>query len=261
MTAPQSWVWDGSSFVPCNGIPISDRGFRYGMALFESLAIRGGKVEFLEAHLERLTTACRGCGWPVDPAVLACAGKQLSQGLDSMFARIYITAGEGGPVAPVTTPRIFLYVEPRESLPMQRLRVGLHREPFLPVLGGTKTTNYWGNIAALQNARETGEDEALLFNPHGCLISSCMANVFVEVEGRLMTPHLASGARAGVVREWVIQSREVVQSDLSREEVSQASACFLTSCWTGIAPVAVLDGRPLHTSLGETLHAEFFSRE
>ena len=260
MNVSQSWHWNGSAFTPCGGIPVSDRGFRYGMALFESMAIREGKVEFLEAHLARLEAACRQCGWPVDFAVLARAGEWFDQVAAPAFGRIYVTAGEGGPSDPVTAPQVVLFVEPRRAPSPQPCRVAIHPEPFLPLLGGLKTANYWANVAALQAARAAGCDEALLFHPRGELISACMANVFAVVDGQLVTPPVVCGARAGVVREWVMGRRVVAERALSRADLLRASECFLTSCWAGVTPVASLDGRPLSTTLAEALRAGFFNR-
>ncbi len=257
MTASQACLWNGAAFVPCNGIPVADRGFRYGMALFESLAVRDGRVDFLDAHLARLETACRQCGWPLDPTVFACAGEPLRQMDGPAFARIYVTAGEGGPCDPVTAPQVILFTESRGAPSPEPCRMAVHPEPFLPLLGGLKTANYWANIAALQAARALGCEEALLFNPRGELISACMANVFVELEGQLVTPPVACGARAGVVREWVMGRRAVLERSLTREELSRVSGCFLTSSWAGVKPVGWLDGRPLETALGEALREAF----
>ena len=258
--AAQNFIWNATAFVPCNGIPASDRGFRYGMALFESLAVRDGRVEFLDAHLARLASACRQCAWPFDSAVLACAAEELRQVPGPAFARIYVTAGEGGPADPVTAPRVVLLAEPRSAPSPEPCRVTLHSEPFLPLFGGLKTANYWANLAALQMAHAAGCDEALLFNPRGELVSACMANVFVEWEGQLVTPPIASGARAGVVREWVMGRRTVVERTLTRADLAGITGCFLTSSWMGVRPVVALEGRPLQTASAEALRAEFFNR-
>lgn len=254
--ALETFIWTGTGFVACEGLPISDRGFRYGMALFESLAIRNGRVEFLNEHLARLETACRQCGWLVPSTALAGAGAWLTQASEPAFARIYITAGAGGPLAPVTAPQVVLFAEPRNAPTGKPIRMGLHPSPFLPLLGGLKTVNYWANIAVLN----AGCDETLLFNPRGELISACMANVFLELDGQLVTPPLSTGARAGVIREWVMARRGVIERTISREETHRVTGCFLTSCWNGVTPVAMLDGKPLHTDFAEALRTEFFNR-
>ena len=257
---PTTFLWTGTAFAPGASVPLTDRGFRYGMALFESLAVRNGRVELLDAHLARLEAATRRCGWPLDPAILACAGEALAQLGGPAFARIYVTAGDGAPTAPVTAPRVFLFAEPREAPAKEPIRVRLHPEPFLPVLGGLKTANYWANAEALRQAHTAGCGEALLFNPRGELISGCMANVFVELDGQLVTPPLSSGARAGTVREWVLSQRGGAERLLTRNDLSKGTGCFLTSCWAGVTPVAELAGRPLDIHFAETLRAEFFSR-
>lgn len=263
--SPISFLWTGLGFEPCASIPLTDRGFRYGMAFFESIAVRGGGVEFLEGHLSRLEAACRECGWAVDGGVVRKAGEPLEQLAHSssgpLFSRIYVSAGDGGPADPVTAPRVFVFAEPR-ALPVARaLRVRLHSSPFIPVLGGLKTANYWPNAEALRQARQAGVDEALLCNPCGELVSACMANVFVELDGKWVTPPTGCGARAGVTRDWVMQRRGIIERPLRHEALSRVTACFLTSCWQGPVPVSHLEGRALGTNFAEALREEFFRRE
>lgn len=244
---------------------MTDRGFRYGMSLFESLAIRRDKVEFLAGHLARLETACRQCGWPLAPSLLIRAGELLHGLLPGpTFARIYVTAGDGAPTAPVEAPRIFILTEPRTVNPRETCRVALRPAPHVPLLGGLKTANYWANLESLAWAHKDGFDEALLFNTDGALVSACMGNVFAMFEGELVTPHPSTGARAGLVREWVMQrftGCKIVQRALTWGDLDQVSECFLTSSWKGIVPVVSLDARPLQTNVAEALRAEFWSEE
>jgi len=257
-------LWNGADFVPCAGVPFTDRGFRYGMSLFESLAVRSGGVEFLDAHLARLEEACRRCGWPVCSAALARAGEWLRALCGPAFARIYVTAGDGSPAGSVVTPRVFLFAEPRSMAAEQECcRAVCRPVPHLPVFAGFKTGNYWANLEAVAWARNSGVDEALLFNPEGNLISACMANVFVLRNGQWVTPDPASGARAGVAREWVLRKSSlgrVTQQALNRSDLSEATGCFLTNSWLGVLPVSILDGRRLDTAAGERLRAEFFAK-
>ena len=54
---PGAWRFQSGLWKPCAGVPIEDRGFRYGMSVFETVAIHRGRAVFLEAHLERLIRA------------------------------------------------------------------------------------------------------------------------------------------------------------------------------------------------------------
>jgi 4-amino-4-deoxychorismate lyase len=93
------------------------------------------------------------------------------------------------------------------------------------------------------------------------LVSACCANVFVVHDDRIATPPRSSGARAGVIREWVIARRKVEERRLRREDVVNADEIFLTNSWLGVMPVATVEGRPLgHRSIGPKLAAELENR-
>jgi branched-subunit amino acid aminotransferase/4-amino-4-deoxychorismate lyase len=235
------------------------------MSLFESLAIRRDKVEFLAGHFARLEAACRQCGWPLAPSLFIRAGELLRSLLPGpVFARIYVTAGDGDPGAPVVAPRIILLAEPRAVDLRKSYRVALRPAPHVPLMGGLKTANYWANVESRAWAHRDGFDEALLFNTDGALISACMANVFAVFEGELVTPHPSTGARPGLIREWVMQrytGSKIVQRALTWGDLDRVTECFLTSSWNGVVPVTSLDARPLQTTVAEALKAEFWAEE
>jgi branched-subunit amino acid aminotransferase/4-amino-4-deoxychorismate lyase len=239
-----AWHWCDDRFERCDSVPLADRGFRYGMSVFESLRVTGGEAEFLEKHVARLVQACAEREIALDDGALPPVGALFSG--QSGFARIYVTAGDGGPSAPAEAPRVFVLLEDRAPPGADDAwEIGLHEESYHAPFGGLKTANYWFNCDALAQARGRGFDETLLFNDRAELVSACMANVFVVRDDRISTPPRSSGARAGVIREWVIGRRKVEERRLRREDVVNADEIFLTSSWIGVMPVATLEGRPL----------------
>ena len=239
-----AWQWTGSAFAPCESVPLTDRGFRYGMSVFESLRVVAGEAEFFEKHVARLITACGEREFAVAESALRAAEQVLTKSGDG-FARIYVTAGDGAPTAPASAPRVFLFNEPRALPTEDSFEITFHDEPYRAPFGGLKTANYWFNTNALALTRARKFDEALLFNDLAELVSACMANVFLVHDGRIATPARSSGARAGVIREWVIARRKVEERRLRREDVISADEIFLTNSWLGVLPVATLEGRPL----------------
>ncbi|MEA3208179.1 MAG: branched-chain amino acid aminotransferase [Chthoniobacter sp.] len=258
----RSWRWNGAAFEPCDSVPLSDRGFRYGMSLFESLRVTRGNAEFFAQHLARLVQACAEREFAVDEAALSRAGALFAGDALSGFARLYVTAGDGPPAVAVEAPRLFVLFEERPPPPPDEAwELTLHDETYAAPFGGLKTANYWFNTDALARARGRGFDEALLFNDRAELVSACMANVFVVRDDRLSTPSRSSGARSGVIREWVINRRKVAERRLRREDIVNADEIFLTNSWIGILPVATLEGRPLGPrSVGPKLAAELETR-
>lgn len=248
----------GPVWEPCESLPLADRGFRYGMSVFETVAVRDGRPLMLEEHLERLERAAGDCGGGL-PALPGFEFSQLGTGL----LRFYLTAGEGGLYALFEGQAYALFDEAEVSWNLPTLRVASSAAPYLPRPGGWKTGNYWQNLDALAAARRAGCEEALVFNPAGMLVGAAMANVFLQIDGRWMTPALETGARDGAVRAWVLGTLEVSEEILDAEALRRCSAAFLTNSRIGIRPIAELDGRPLEVACAEIQRRyfdEIFSR-
>ncbi len=258
----KAWRWNGTAYEPCDSLPLTDRGFRYGMAVFESLRVANGAIEFFDRHLTRLVQACAEREINVSEAALTAGRVLLAEEGSTGFARFYVTGGDGGPADPAYQPRIFVFIEPRTPPDSEDAwEVTLHDESFQPLFGGLKTANYWFNCDALAQAHRRGFDEALLFNDRAELVSACCANVFIVRDDRLATPPRSSGARPGVIREWVIGRRKVEERRLRREDVVNADEIFLTNSWVGVMPVATVEGRPLGArAIGPRLAGELARR-
>ena len=56
--SPVCWQWNDDRFLSVAGVPFTDRGFRYGMSVFESIVIHNGRPVFLREHLNRLALSC-----------------------------------------------------------------------------------------------------------------------------------------------------------------------------------------------------------
>lgn len=231
------------------------------MSLFESLRVINGQVEFFEKHAMRLLSACAELDFEVNEAAVGRAEAVIAAAEMDGFARIYVTGGDGGPAAAAAKPRIYVFIEERAHTEEESFEVAISDDTYRPMFGGLKTANYWFNTAALAHAKAQRFDETLLFNDFAELVSACCANVFVVRDDRISTPPRSSGARAGVIREWVIARRKVEERRLRREDVVNADEIFLTNSWLGVMPVATVEGRPLgRRAIGPKLAAELENR-
>jgi 4-amino-4-deoxychorismate lyase len=241
----RSWTLVDGAFREGAAVPISDRGFRYGMSVFETMAVRSGNILFLEQHLAALESACLQAGFQADITSKMVVFGELPDGL----LRIYVTAGDGSSSALASGCRTFAFFEPAEfprvEDTIQGIRIGISPEARVPTLGGCKTGNYWPHVRALASARERGFDEVLILNTQGAVISASMANVFFGFGSQLRTPAPRLGARRGVVRTWIEQMTQVDDSFLLVDEIEGADECFLTNSRLGVMPVAEIEGRRL----------------
>jgi len=235
-----TWKQSGSAWEAAESAPLADRGFRYGMSVFETITVLDGRPLLLIEHLERLRRAAGACGLNL-PQLPEFDFSRLSTGL----LRFYVTAGPGDPGDPFAGNVYALFDQTEVGWNLPALRVMSCAAPYLPRPGGWKSGNYWQNIEALGQAKRAGCDEALLFNPAGMLVGAAMANVFLQFDGKWVTPALETGTRDGAVRSWVLSHFSVNEGISESRDVACCSAAFLTNSRIGIRSVRELDGRPL----------------
>jgi len=235
-----TWKQSGSAWETVESVPLADRGFRYGMSVFETIAVVAGRPLLLGEHLERLRLAAGTCGLDLPP-LPQFDFSRLSTGM----LRFYVTAGAGAPGDAFEGNVYALFEQAEAGWSLSALRVMSCAAPYLPRPGGWKSGNYWQNIEAMGLAKRAGCDEALLFNLAGMLVGAAMANVFLQIDGKWITPALETGARDGTVRSWVLSHLGVEEGILESRDVARCSAAFLTNSRIGIRSVRELDGRPL----------------
>ena len=88
--------------------------------------------------------------------------------------------------------------------------------------------------------------EGLVFDQDEHLISATAANVFVALDGVLVTPAVDRCGVAGVLRAELLAAlpRSVVQR-VSKEALMRTDEMFLSSSVRGVLPVREVDGRRL----------------
>jgi len=235
-----TWKQSGSVWKPEDSLPLADRGFRYGLSVFETITVAAGRPLLLGEHLERLRRAAGTCGLDLPPL----PEFEFSRLWTGML-RFYVTAGPGAPGDAFEGNVYALFDQAEVGWNLSALRVISCAAPYLPRPGGWKSGNYWQNIEALGQAKRAACDEALLFNPAGMLVGAAMANVFLQINGKWVTPALETGARDGVVRSWVLSHFIANEEILESRDVARCSAAFITNSRIGIRSVRELDGRPL----------------
>lgn len=238
-------VWAGGRLIdPEDPIyPASDPVPVHGLGLFETCAVRSGRVFALDRHLARLQRSAAALGIAVDVGAIR-VGVEAVCGSD--IGRIRITVGS--PHGPV------LVGEPSPDRPDPALyRSAWVRNERSP-LTGHKSTAYAADALALADARAHGADEAVLADTRGRLSEGSTSNIWVEVDGELLTPTPASGCLPGVMRELVLEwaaqaGLPVRQQDLpwtvlDRRDVGLA----VSNALRGFTAARTLDGRAVPTT-------------
>lgn len=253
---PVVWL-DGELVDPAAGaVHWSDHGLTVGDGVFETIELRDGAGFALTRHLERLAHSATGLGLPVpDAATVRAAVEQViaTWGHRTGRLRITLTAGRGpmGSDRTGTTPTLLVVAS---DLELQREPTDVIVVPWTRnergALAGLKTTSYAENVVALARAREHDASEALFANTRGELCEGTGSNVFIGVDGELLTPPLSSGCLAGITRALLIEALRdagvaVTETPLRLEALGAADEAFLVSTTRHVQPVRRVDGTPL----------------
>lgn len=151
-----------------------------------------------------------------------------------------------------------------------RLTVSDYERPnpkSMPI--GVKISGYSiSSTLASKAAKAKGFDEALLLDMNGYIAQSSTANIFIEKGGKLYTPaigHIFPGITRSVVFEICKSLKiDVIEKQISLQEVQQADSAFLCGTRTEITGVASIDSfsfpEEWMNTLGSTIQRIFINR-
>lgn len=228
-----------------------DRGLTLGEGLFETIAVRGGAPLRLGAHLSRLKYGASVLQIPLpltEEEIRAALLRTLrANDLSEGVLRLTLTRGPSPrgllPQAnPVPTLMIAAAGQGPMTGPVRAVVSKLTRRNEHSPLSRCKATARPDDILARMEADSRGADDALLLNTAGRLAESTAANLFLVIDGALVTPPAREGALPGVMRAHVVEIFGAEERSLSIEDLGRASEAFLTNS-LGVRPLVDVDGR------------------
>ncbi len=250
-------------------IGIMTNSFHYGTGIFEG--IRGNwnsdkkqtYIFRLREHYERLANGCRvlnitlpytidelcdktvklvaKCGFEEDSYIRPVAYKSsqaLGVRLHNLDDDFFMFVIPWGPYLDVDKARccVSSWHRPEDNvIPPQIKACGI----------------YINNALAKTEAVNNGFDEAIMLSPDGHISEGSGENIFLIVDGKLVTPASQNNILIGITRNTVIELAEkelgieTIHRAIDRSELYTADECFLTGTAAHVTPVAEIDRRPV----------------
>ncbi|HEV6953424.1 MAG TPA: aminotransferase class IV [Promicromonospora sp.] len=253
-----------------------DHGITVGDGVFETCAVLDGQAFALTRHLARLERSAAGMG------MAALDLRKVRDGVDAVLAaapdagRLRITVTDGiGPLGSGRTDgpqTVVVAATPAVVVPTGRAaRSPWTRNENSPV-AGLKTTSYAENVVSLADAVAKGADESVFANTRGDLCEGTGSNVFLELDGELVTPPLSVGCLAGITRELLLEwgaeaglpVREAKDGELPFSVLDRVSAgearMLLTGSVRNVQPTVWLDGADLEVGELSAAARDLFER-
>ncbi len=256
-------VWVCGSLVEQDAAAVSvfDHGLTVGDGVFETAKIVDGVPFALTRHLDRLERSATGLGLAVDVRqIRAGVGEVIAANAPLPSARLRITVTGG--TAPLGSdranvpPTVVIAVAGMSPWPAYAdvITVPWTRNERAATVG-LKTTSYADNVVALARAHESGAHEAIFGNGRGELCEGTGTNVFLGIDGVLVTPPLSSGCLSGVTRALLVEwLGDVEERPTPLAALAEADEAFLASSTRDVQPIRRVDGAALPSCPGPLTH-------
>ena len=251
-------------------VSVFDSGFMLGDGIWEGMRVQGGRIAFLERHLDRLFEGTKAIALNIGLDRAALTARlyetiEANQMTDGGHIRLMVTRGIRS--TPYQDPRVVVggativiiaeYKVPPPELAVTGLNLfTVHVRRGDPAVQDPKLNSHskLNCITACIQAAEAGADEALMLDPHGFVATCNSTHFFIVRKGEVWT---SSGdyCLGGITRENVILiCREagiaVFEKNFSLTDVYGADEAFCTGTFAGLTPVRSVDGRQLTNGRG-----------
>ncbi|OPZ23420.1 MAG: D-alanine aminotransferase [bacterium ADurb.BinA186] len=255
--------------VPLNDlkIPVLDRAFFFGDAVYEVISIYGKKPFLFNEHLDRLDRSLAHVGITCDQDIRSQILKNIDENsIDHGMVYIQVSRGNG-PRAHnfhnlALSPNVLIYSRSAQGLATEEdFQKGIDAITHEDLRWGRcdiKSTNLLANCLAQSVAYQRGAKEALLIRKDLGLTEGTSSNVFVVHNKEIATPPLSNFILPGTVRNHLIhllkkQGTKVTERPIQKSELFSAQEVFITSTTREALGVISIDQEKIGTGTIGTL--------
>ncbi|HEY4064607.1 MAG TPA: aminotransferase class IV [Puia sp.] len=252
-----------------------NRGFRYGDGIFETMAVKNGRIRLGGYHFERLATGARLLQFEIPfsliPGQLTHQIQELCErnghSLSARVRLVLFRKDMGLPDAEDPLPDYIIQSWPLapgdDELNTKGWSLGIFpdgRKACDP-LSNLKSNNYLLYVLAASYARKQGSDDCLVLNSQGRIADSTIANLFYIRQNKIYTPPLSEGCVAGVMRRRLLEllpsaGFECSERPVTIEDLACADEVFLTNALKGIRWIASFRHRTYTHELTTSIYRE-----
>ena len=259
-SAPLPIAWLNGAWLPIETARVSplDRGFLFGDAVYEVIAVYGGRAVLPDEHLARLSRSLAAlaiadpydaAGWRALIAGLIARNGDSDMGLYLQISR-GTDHGRDHAFPAGIAPTVFAMATPLRPFDLDRAAVSAITAPDNRWgRCDIKTTALLANVLLRQAAAAAGAGETILLRD-GWLTEGSGSTVATIEGGVLVTRPEGSDILPGTTIRLIRQLASAIGIRYREEPVSEArlraaDEIWLTAALRGVVPVTTLDDRPV----------------
>ncbi|MGY3054952.1 branched-chain amino acid aminotransferase [Pedobacter sp. UYEF25] len=234
------------------------QSLHYGFGAFEGIRSykthNGSRIFKAAAHFDRLELSCNlaNIPFPWDKKELIDASYQLLKAnkLKDAYIRPLVFCDPNMKLNQPTGSSIFICSWHWDAYSGSNLlKMGISEferpNPKSVPMQAKLSGNYVNSILATTAANKKGFDEALLLDMNGFVAEASGANIFIEKDGKLITPSLGN-ILPGITRATVLELCGVldigcIEKKITVKELKEANSAFLCGTATEIAGIESID--------------------
>ena len=219
-----------------------DSGLFFGRGVFETILIKELPI-FLEAHIKRLNNSIRAMN----------LGELVS--IDDVKRFIKENRIKNKALKITITEKNLIYSVREIKYKDKDYKKGFKTSISKVLRNSTsriitfKTLNYLENIIEYEICQRNGLNEAIFFNEQGYLCEGCTTNIFIVKNGKIYTPKIECGLLPGVVRKWVIDNFDVIETKITKDELLNSDEVFVTNSLVGVIKVSEIENKLFDSKL------------
>jgi branched-chain amino acid aminotransferase len=266
-----SLIWRDGQLVPWKDatVHVLSLAVQFGSSIFEGIrcypTARGPAIFRLTEHLERLFDSCRiyriAVPYSLDQLRDACRQVVRENALDMCYVRPMVLRGYGAAgMLPDDSPvETFVCAWPWGTyLGPEALASGVdvcvsswHRMQPNTFPAAAKAAGHYVNAQLMKmEAAANGYAEAIALGPGGLVSEGSGQNLFLVVDGSLVTPLLDGTSLRGITRDSVIaiargMGLAIHERPVPRETLYTADEMFFTGTATEVTPIRSVDRIPV----------------
>ena len=256
-------------------ISVFDSGYLVGDGIWEGIRLTGGKLVFIEEHLNRLWQAAKAThinmAYSKDELIeIIYKTLEKNNMTDGVHIRVMITRGIKK--TPSQDPRLTITGPNLVIIPEYKMADESSKKTGLTLFTSTirrGSPDYLDpklnchsklhEVQALVQAIEAGADEALMLDING-FVSTCNSTNFFMVKDGMVITSTDQYCMNGITRQKIIDlcienNIPVDERNFSLYDVYDADECFVTGTFAGISPVISIDGRSIENKSNNEISA------
>ena len=255
-------------------LSVSNRGFAYGDALFETIRVSHGKLFFWEDHYFRLMASMRilrmeiPMNFTMEYLEAQIQNTLKENNLTNSSARVKVSVfrNEGGLYKPEDHSVGFIIdAKPLDSdfylFNDAFYEIDLFKDYYISpgLLTTLKTNNKALNVVGSVYAQENDLHNCLILNTNKQIVEALNGNVFIVKDKAIKTPPILDGCLNGIMRKQILRILEKVEAyqleevSISPFELQKADEIFITNVIVGIQSVSKYRKKTYDVSVAKDL--------